>query len=257
MKTFIITIFNLIACVTLVFGQHVHFTSSGVIEYQKTANMFAIMKRVYSTDMLGGLQQQILDQYQKTNPQFKVTKSKLSFSDNKTLFTPIPVTGPVQSFTTPFAEQINTIYTDFNTSSTVTEKNILDSYVLVKDSLRRIKWKITGETRDIAGYPCRRADGLVLDSVYIVAFYTDKIPVSGGPESLNGLPGMILQAQLKYENITWIATNVTELEVQAGTIVPPKKGKVMTPKQLVDFGKSLFGKQLDARTSMMIRGLMF
>jgi len=26
-----------------------------------------------------------------------------------------------------------------------------------------------------------------------VAFYTDDIPVSGGPESFNGLPGMILQ----------------------------------------------------------------
>ena len=29
--------------------------------------------------------------------------------------------------------------------------------------------------------------------INVVAFYKDDIPVSGGPESFNGLPGMILQ----------------------------------------------------------------
>jgi GLPGLI family protein len=31
-----------------------------------------------------------------------------------------------------------------------------------------------------------------MDSVFIVAFYTDQIVTSGGPESFNELPGMIL-----------------------------------------------------------------
>ena len=44
-----------------------------------------------------------------------------------------------------------------------------------------IKWKFTDEYRNILGYDCRRVNGIMQDSVYIVAFYTPQIPVSGGP----------------------------------------------------------------------------
>lgn len=257
MKTLITLIISCFIANTLCFGQHAHFTNSGTIEYQKTANMYAMMKRIFSADLYGGLQQQFIDNYQKNQPQFRVTKSTLTFADNKTLFKPVPLDAALPNFTTTFSEQLNTIYTDFGAQSTITEKNIRDNYILVKDSLRKITWKITGETRDVAGYPCRRANGLVLDSVYVVAFYTDKIPVSGGPESLSGLPGMILQASLTHENITWVATKVSETEIAPGTIVAPKKGKVMTPKQLLDLAKSYYGKQTDERTMTLIRGIMF
>src|SRR6185437_10397918 len=101
------------------------------------------------------------------------------------------------------------------------QKTIFDQPFLVKDSLRKIKWKITDENREIAGYNCRRANGLMMDSIYVVAFYTDKIPVSGGPESFSGLPGMILEVALPHENVIWRATKVTEAEIPQGAITPP------------------------------------
>ncbi len=131
----------------------------------------------------------------------------------------------------PMSQQFNTTYTDINTSTKLSQKKVFEETFLVKDSTAKIKWKITGETRDILGYTCRRANGLILDSIYVVAFYTDQIPVVGGPESFTGLPGMILQVALPHENVSWIATKVTDVTVPAATIVPPKKGKPVTKEQ--------------------------
>ena len=99
------------------------------------------------------------------------------------------------------------------TQTSITQKNVYDDLYLVKDSLRKIDWKITDETREIAGYECRRANAIVLDSVYVVAYYTIQIPFSGGPESFTGLPGTILGLALPHENMTWFATKVTEIPV--------------------------------------------
>ncbi len=119
--------------------------------------------------------------------------------------------------------QCNTIFTNIATKQTVDQKKVFDQAYLVKDSVTRIKWKITDETREIAGYTCRRANGIYLDSIYVVAFYTTRIPVAAGPESFNGLPGMILGVALPHENITWFATKVTEASIPQDAIVPPKK----------------------------------
>ena len=106
--------------------------------------------------------------------------------------------------------QNNTIFTDLQTKTSIDQKMVFEDFFLVKDSTRKIKWKITDETREIAGFTCRRANAIVMDSIYVVAFYTEKIPISGGPESFSGLPGMILGLALPHENITWFATKVTE-----------------------------------------------
>jgi GLPGLI family protein len=54
----------------------------------------------------------------------------------------------------------------------------------------KIEWKLSpNETREFAGFMCRKATGVIFDSVYVFAFYTDEITVSGGPMGLHGLPG--------------------------------------------------------------------
>ncbi len=78
--------------------------------------------------------------------------------------------------------------------------------------------------REIAGYTCRRANALVMDSIYVVAFYTEVIPVSSGPEIFSGLPGMILGVALPHENVTWFATSVKDNDTLK-EIKPPAKGK--------------------------------
>lgn len=234
-KTIILLIFMLTAHVLLAQESH-HFTVSGTVEFERTMNMYALIRKHITKDNESYMQA-LYDSYQKKNPQFKKVKSVLTFSKNKSLFTPvIEEDAPNNNFmqNTPITQQNNTIYTDLTTGLSVTQKKAFEQAFLVKDSTRKITWKITTETRDIAGYTCRRANAIVMDSIYVVAFYTDEIPVSAGPESFTGLPGMILGVALPHDNMTWFATKVTDMLIPANKIVPPTKGKSVNNKQLGD-----------------------
>jgi len=209
--------------------------SSGTIEYEKRVNMYAkIAKRINKEN--SSWMEQIYDEYKKSQPQFKTMKAELSFSRDVSLYKPIESdTRPSNNFLSndPTIDLKKVIYTDFKTGTFISEKNLYEETFLVEDSLRNIKWKITDETREIAGYECRRANALVMDSVYVVAFYTDQIPVSGGPESFTGLPGMILGLALPHDNTTWFATKVNDVPVQSTNIAPPKKGKKVNNEGLL------------------------
>ena len=214
------------------FAQNVRFPTEGVIEYTKTVNMHALIKKNIAS-MNNSMYQQAFEAYRKSQPQFKTLKSSLKFGGDKTLFSPVSEKQTASNGffgDEPAAQQNNTIYTDLSSGLTTSQKLVYEDTFLVKDSTRKITWKITDEMREIAGYNCRRANAIILDSIYVVAFYTDQIPVSGGPESFSGLPGMILGVALPHENITWFASKVTDAAVPANTLVAPTKGKAMDVK---------------------------
>jgi GLPGLI family protein len=223
----------------IAFAQHARFPSSGVIEYEKSINMYAMLAKSIGTNT-DGFMGQALEAYKKGNPQFRKEKSTLAFSKDKALFTPIEGAENENFFNDPMAKQVNTIFTDLTTGTSITQKAVYEDNFLVKDSVRKINWKITDENRLIAGFSCRRANAVIMDSIYVVAFYTDQIPVSGGPESFTGLPGMILGVALPHENITWFATAVTDRPVLSNELVAPNKGKPTDNKGLKDIlGKAL------------------
>lgn len=215
-----------------VFAQHARFVSEGVIEYEKKINMYAKLRKNINKDNEAYMSK-IYDQYVKTRPQFMTVKSTLTFSKNKSLFTPIPVELTKQNSMfgdDPNNEQPNTIFTDFASGLSVAQKKVFEETFLLKDSIRKITWKMTDEVREIAGYTCRRANAVMLDSIYVVAFYSDEITVSGGPESFSGLPGMILGVALPHENVTWFATLVTDKTIDPAVVRAPAKGKVVDNK---------------------------
>ncbi|MGV3684640.1 MAG: GLPGLI family protein [Daejeonella sp.] len=217
----------LLTLVNTGFAQHANFAFEGSIDFEKSVNMHAQIPRMMTKDNETFLRP-AFDQYKTTQPQFRILKSTLLFTKDKTLFTPIePEAGPRNLFNenVAIAPQNNTIYTDLSNSKSIAQKKIYEENFLVTDSVRKINWKITSETRDIAGYTCRRANAIIMDSIYVVAFYTDEIPVSGGPESFTGLPGMILGVALPHENVTWFAKMVNPKALAANAMTPPKKGK--------------------------------
>jgi GLPGLI family protein len=236
MKIFIysLTSILLLHCSLVNAQNNKRFSSEGIIEFEKTVNMYAIISKTINKDNESFLKP-AFEEYKKQKPQFKKLKSTLTFNHNETLFTPLPDENGSDAFggDNPMVSQNNVTYTNLSTLNSVTQKNVYEEKFLVKDSLRQIKWKITDEVRDIAGYSCRRANALIMDSVYVVAFYTDEIPVSGGPESFSGLPGMILGLALPHENVTWFATKVTDQAIAANAIKPPVKGKPVNNKQLL------------------------
>ncbi|HTE02378.1 MAG TPA: GLPGLI family protein [Mucilaginibacter sp.] len=229
-----------LACLLLLSGsllaQNKHFTTTGTIEFEKRVNMYALIQKLMNKDNEAFFTP-VLEQYKKTQSQFQSAKSILSFANNKSLYVPVvkESDNTIMDWfnNNPMVLQNNVVYTDPPASTSVVQKSVFEETFLVKDSLRKIKWKITDETRDIAGYTCRRANGIMMDSIYVVAFYTTEIPLSSGPEQFSGLPGMILGAALPHENLTWFATKVTDTGLPPNTIVPPKKGKPADSKGLL------------------------
>ncbi|MFN4313359.1 MAG: GLPGLI family protein [Chitinophagaceae bacterium] len=126
----------------------------------------------------------------------------------------------------PFADN-NNVYNDYSTGTTVTQKPVFEETFLVTDSLLPIKWKLTSDTRVIAGFECRKAVGILYDTVAVFAFYTDEIMVTGGPEGIQGLPGMILGLGIPRLHTTWFATQVSA-SINSKELKPATKGKKVT-----------------------------
>ena len=218
-------------------AQPARFVTSGSIVYEKSVNIYGLIKqhmgkKASPTDLIA------LERYKEGHPQFRKYTATLVFNNGESLYTPQaqPHEKILMDFN-PMDDAGNIVYNNLTTRTGVTQKNIYDEIFLVKDKLRDIKWRYTGETREIAGYTCRRANAVIMDSVYVVAFYSDKIHVGGGPESFTGLPGMILGIALPYENVTWFATKVTDTTVPTNSIAAPKDGKAINNLELVEFLK--------------------
>lgn len=206
-------------------AQHIYITS-GRIEFEKKVNVYALMGKEDDGEWLTLMK--------KSTPQFRTTYYDLIFNNDSLLYAPgREATGNGPAFMAMPAEE-NIVFSDLNKKEATTTKSIFDEKFLVKDSTRQIKWKITSETRTIAGFECRRANALIMDSVYVVAFYAESIIPPGGPESFNGLPGMILGVALPHEHVTWFATKVLVEEIKPAALKMPTKGKLVTNKSLFD-----------------------
>jgi len=202
--------------VTKTKAQNTVFLSQGRIEFERKVNLYAQLDDIEDEAWR--------DLIKKSRPQFKTSYFDLQFNGNKTLFKSGRENSDNNKLWQEPAED-NVVFTDLDKEQRISQKNVFEEKFLLQDSTRKIQWKITDETRNIAGFECRRANALVMDSVYIVAFYTDAIITSGGPESFMGLPGMILGLAIPHSHITWFATKVYAETIKDTELIPPTKGK--------------------------------
>lgn len=221
-------------------AQNAVFLKQGNITYEKKVNILAVMKASLNGKDNNIWMQKAVEAYENSGRSPSVTSTfNLAFNGNKSLYTPLDEEPPQYSMA--FAENAasnNIVYTNLDSMQSISEKSIFDQNFTVKDSIRQIKWKITDETRTIAGFQCRRANALVMDSIYVVAFYTNDIVPSEGPESFSGLPGMILGLALPHKHVTWFATKVSvSPAVDASAIVPAtprRKSTTLSRAQLYE-----------------------
>lgn len=193
------------------------FIVKGKIEYEKTVNLH---KRMEMSDDGWGAEMK------KNTPQNRRTYFDLTFENDKTIYKPgkeSPDKLVNTWFDGPASE--NVVYSDLNAQNVVAHKQVFDEPFLVQDSLKKYKWRLTNDTRKIAGFECKRATTVIMDSVFVVAFYTEEIVPAGGPESFQGLPGMILGVVIPRMFVNWYATKVELTEIKPNSILPPKKGK--------------------------------
>ncbi|MBO9201731.1 MULTISPECIES: GLPGLI family protein [Niastella] len=208
--------------VTILFSQAVlaqqQFISQGRIEYERKTNQHALMS-----------ESNFFDELTKSKlPKFVTFYYDLFFKDDRTLFKAgrEPEIKQVKTWNV-FASE-NTVLTSLDSNLSLTQRVIFGSAYQVSDSVRHIDWRITPEIRKIAGFDCRKAVGRIMDSVVVIAFYTDEILTTGGPESVNGLPGMIMGLAIPRFHTTWYATKLALIDVTGKELEMPKKGKKMT-----------------------------
>ena len=218
-----INIFMLLLLSITAFGQH---TYQGKIEYERKTNL----KRVI--DDMDDDNREWIDRVRDKIPKHNIRYYDLNFTTKHSMYTPgREPEKPVNFWVGRSPANENEVYTDYTASKVTAKKQIYEEKFLVKDSARKIEWKVMDEIRMIANYKCRKAVGRICDSVYVIAFYTDDIMVSGGPEMFGGLPGMILQIAVPRLHTTWIATKV-DVQPDVDAIKMPKKGKEVTQKEM-------------------------
>lgn len=200
------------------FGQQQQFITQGKIEYERKTNQYAFMDEGNMWD----------EAAKKNMSKFVTYYYDLVFKGDRTLFKTGREPETKQSKFWGVFDSENTILTQLDSSASVTQRSIYNDLYIVTDSLRTVNWKITPEIRKIAGFDCRKAVGRIMDSIVVIAFYTDEILTNGGPESFNGLPGMIMGLAIPRLHTTWYATKLTLVDVTDKDLVAPKKGKKMT-----------------------------
>lgn len=241
-------------------AQHAYFPTEGTITYDKTVHVKNLLKRHISTlkdDNFGKTYyQELMDRVSET----AVLKKKVSFRGSEMSMESVAEThDPILSnlLRSGLLDYQQTLYQDLSKSISKSTFEIGGSPVLIQDSLLHVKWKITNEYRNIAGYDCRRANGVTLDSVYVVAFYTDQIPLSAGPGTVHGLPGMILGLVVPEQHFNIYATDVKFGAPNIKTFTGRKRDQPMTRKEAHGRLKDILGRWMTDQQFNLLLAAMF
>lgn len=208
------------------------FIDKAVIEYEVKTNIKKTMSNNSWAEMI-----------KENMPEFKTGYYTFTFANNKSIykFNRWSETGKVPKFMRDDDEE-NIWYYDFEASKCTKQRIIEGSKFLIADSIPAIDWKLTNESREIAGFNCRKAVGKIMDSIYVFAFYTDEITISGGPCSINSLPGMILGLTIPRMYTSYIATKVSISGINAEEIKPATAKKTYS---FADFKAYITDKSKD------------
>ena len=199
------------------------FIDKASIEFEVTSN---IKKNMGENDWA----EQMLSKL----PMFKKEYYDFIFADNKSIYQFNRLAEKEKYPIYMMQENKNKWYTDYSQGIINTDKELIGAKFNISDSLPKMEWRLINENRIIAGFNCKKAVSKIFDSVFVFAFYTDEIVISGGPNNINGLPGMILGLTIPRLFTSWIATKVSVNAIDASIIKPTIAKKYYTNKALKD-----------------------
>lgn len=201
------------------------FISKGKIEFERKIN---VHKQIEGNgDWIQEIKKQI--------PQYNITYFNFFFDGDKSVYKPGRDNPDNRGSNFGWGQgpaQENVVYSDYVSQNSTSQKQVFETMYLIQDSMRKMDWKYTTETRKIAGFNCRKVTGIIMDSVFIFAWFTDEITVTGGPEGFCGLPGMILGIAIPRIHTTWFATKLELVEIPPKDLAAPTRGKKTTIHEL-------------------------
>lgn len=201
-----------VCCINVSFAQYTYFPNSGTITYERKFHLQNFLKRTMGGKVdLDIWDRSSLEFLQKSGPTELITHHILKFNGMETLFETVNEDYPSNyrnaMWYIPLMRDSKT-YVDYKKGTFNKLLAFGDEELIMTDTIPKVKWKYTDEYRNVAGYDCRRANGLIQDSIYVVAFFTNQLEVPGGPELIQGLPGTILGVSIPSMNINMFATKI-------------------------------------------------
>ncbi|WP_066435604.1 GLPGLI family protein [Chryseobacterium sp. CCH4-E10] len=88
---------------------------------------------------------------------------------------------------------------------------------------QKINWTIVDETKTISTYKCRKAIGKYRNK-NITAWYTEEVPISEGPYTFKGLPGLVIEA---YDDKDYFHFTLVKLK-DLKQLIAPIRGEIST-----------------------------
>lgn len=171
-------------------------------------------------------------------PKERKFKNQLTFKDGTALYKAVEDEEPNEirgnsgggEFVFKMATPDNKIYHDLNKNELIESREFLGKYFLISGEPVKYKWKMTGESKTIAGYTCQQAS--FTDSTQtVIAWFTPEIPVSLGPGNYGQLPGLILGMDFDEGSRIVEATEIKLAAVNVEDIAIPKRGKKVTRQE--------------------------
>ena len=234
MKSIFLSIVIFLSLATVASAQ---FTTTGKIEYERRVNIYAQLKEMEEDQGANPF----IEQMKSKIPKYNSTYFDLVFDTSRSIYKPgKEVEGSVFKMFGGGPATENIVLTDFTAKTIKANKKVFEQKFFIEDTVRNIEWTVKDEIRTIANFKCHKAVGKICDSVYVVAFYTEDIIVSGGPEMFGGLPGMIMELAIPRLHCTWTADKVELIQPQEMDFVIPDKGKKVTEKELYETVRSSF-----------------
>ena len=193
------------------------------------------------------------------SPQTRKDKFELIFANNQSLWKAAEQENDDATATSDgggvhinmiVAGSNDVLYCNFDSQKQTEKKEFFDKNFIVSDSIRSLKWKMTTETKTILNHNCMKAIATristkmqmminngsmekkeIQDTAFIVAWFTNEIPVPAGPAEFQGqLPGLILEMNVSNGKQTYIATFIAE-KADFAVIKEPTGKRHYTPEE--------------------------
>ncbi len=146
-------------------------------------------------------------------------------------------------------------HTNLATRKQISQQELFGKMFLVSKNMKQRKWSFTGESKQIGQYTAyeaiyvykkaptsfmmsfgnrneeeeKEAEAPEKVAVTVSVWFTPDIPISAGPASYFGLPGLVLMAQ--DDNRVLVCTEVQMNIKDKITLEAPKKGQAVTQKE--------------------------
>lgn len=141
----------------------------------------------------------------------------------------------------PVSNQI--FFSNLKTGEWVACLDIENKTYLIADTISKLLWTLTGETKTILGHKCQKATAKRISNHLdasaeeraedeVIVWFAPSIPVAAGPENLQAqLPGLILELILENGTRKYTAIELEEA-VDLSLIKEPKDGMWTTAMNL-------------------------